>query len=323
MLQIGEQSWPALEAYFGRAKAACLCSYCYKRHLWFYDGGRLGKLKIVTLRIGANLKHFHLSSGGSKLRFREQKHWRARRNACTAGYRRVINIQRIQVSRLCGPSLSVIVRNVSRNFQALYGVYQHGMRRNTFCTAWNIKLLKIIRRELFFNQTSLPRQPQCCCVLSGTVKIRNFKIRKLLQRFIPRLPSTWCKFVNLKFKRPRCFDFRVSKVWWPSGEHMWTKNNWERVLCTLSQCLSDAWLISTCSKPLPHDQQQCEAYSTFSSKLQCPENIVIPLEGVLMISMSIMISKHLQSGLEFTMKKDSDLHSSWRLLYFPATKEEH
>ena len=76
MLQIGEQSWPALEAYFGRAKAACLCSYCYKRHLWFYDGRRLGRVKIVTLRIGANLKHFHLSSGVSTWRFREQKHWR-------------------------------------------------------------------------------------------------------------------------------------------------------------------------------------------------------------------------------------------------------
>ena len=175
MLQIGEQSWPALEAYFGRAKAACLSSYCYRRHLWFYDGGRLGRVKIVTLRIGANLKHFHLSSGVSTWRFREQKHWRARRNACTAGYRRVINIQRIQVSCLCGAPLLVIFRKVSRNFQALYGVYQHGMLRNTFWTAWNIKLLKIIRRELFFKQTSLRRQPQCCCVLSGTVKIRNFE----------------------------------------------------------------------------------------------------------------------------------------------------
>ena len=68
MLQIREQSWPALEAYFGRAKAAFLCSYCYKRDLWFYDGGRLGRVKIVTLRIGANLKHFHLSSGVSTWR---------------------------------------------------------------------------------------------------------------------------------------------------------------------------------------------------------------------------------------------------------------
>ena len=70
------------------------------------------------------------------------------------------------------------------------------------------------------------------------------------------------------------------------------------VLCPSAP--SNAWLISTWSKSLPHDQQQCEAYSTFSSKLQCPENIVIPLEGVLIVSMSIMISKHLQSGLEFT-----------------------
>ena len=30
---------------FGRAKAACLCSYCCNRHLC-YDGGRLGRVKI-------------------------------------------------------------------------------------------------------------------------------------------------------------------------------------------------------------------------------------------------------------------------------------
>ena len=39
----------------------------------------IGRIKIVTLRVGANLKHFHLSSGVSTWRFREQKHWRARR----------------------------------------------------------------------------------------------------------------------------------------------------------------------------------------------------------------------------------------------------
>ena len=68
-------------------------------------------------------------------RFLEQKYWRARRNARTVGHRRVMNIQRIQVSRLYGASLLVIFRKVSPNFQALYGVYQHGMLRNTFCTA--------------------------------------------------------------------------------------------------------------------------------------------------------------------------------------------
>ena len=36
-----------MQAYFGRAKAACLCSYCCNRHLC-YDGGRLGRVKIVT-----------------------------------------------------------------------------------------------------------------------------------------------------------------------------------------------------------------------------------------------------------------------------------
>ena len=44
---------------------------------------------------------------------------------------------------------------------------------------------------------------------------------------------------------------------------------------------------------------QSEAYSTFSSMLHWPENVVIPLEGVLVVLMSIMIWKHLQSGLEF------------------------
>ena len=42
-------------AYFGRAKAACLCSYCCNHHLC-YDGGRLGRVKIVTLRVGARAK---------------------------------------------------------------------------------------------------------------------------------------------------------------------------------------------------------------------------------------------------------------------------
>ena len=37
-----------------RAKAACLCSYCCNRHLC-HDGGRLGRVKIVTLRVGAPL----------------------------------------------------------------------------------------------------------------------------------------------------------------------------------------------------------------------------------------------------------------------------
>ena len=88
------------------------------------------------------------------------------------------------------------------------------------------------------------------------------------------------------------------------------------VLCPSAPVTPD-WLS------LPHDQQQCEAYSTFSAKLQCPENIVIPLEGVLMVSMSIMISNTSSrwTGIYQIMKKDSDFRSSWPLLYFPATKE--
>ena len=37
-----------MQAYFGRAKAACLCSYCCNRHLC-YDGERLGRVKIPAL----------------------------------------------------------------------------------------------------------------------------------------------------------------------------------------------------------------------------------------------------------------------------------
>ena len=58
---------PAVQAYFGRAKAACLRSYCCNRHLWCYDGGRLGRVKIVTLRVGAGAKEGQGEGGGEKL----------------------------------------------------------------------------------------------------------------------------------------------------------------------------------------------------------------------------------------------------------------
>ena len=54
-----------MRAYFGRAKAACLCSYCCNRHLC-YDGGRLGRVKIVTLRVGARAKEGKRGGGGEK-----------------------------------------------------------------------------------------------------------------------------------------------------------------------------------------------------------------------------------------------------------------
>ena len=42
-----------MQAYFGWAKP-CSCSwYCCSRHLWFYDSGRLGRVEIVTLTVGA------------------------------------------------------------------------------------------------------------------------------------------------------------------------------------------------------------------------------------------------------------------------------
>ena len=76
---------------------------------------------------------------------------------------------------------------------------------------------------------------------------------------------------------------------------------------------------------LVQDQQQCQAYSTVSSKLQCPENIVIPWEGVLIVLMSVMISKHIQSGLEFTKlwRKIPTSVLGVTLIMFPRYNREH
>ena len=70
-----------MQVYFGRAKAACLCSYCCNRHLC-YDGGRLGRVKIVTLRVGARAKEGKRGGGGGKNfqhALSRAKHSRARR----------------------------------------------------------------------------------------------------------------------------------------------------------------------------------------------------------------------------------------------------
>ena len=53
------------QAYFGQAKAACLCSYFCNRHLC-YDGGRSGRVKIVTLRVGVRAKEGKRGGGGEK-----------------------------------------------------------------------------------------------------------------------------------------------------------------------------------------------------------------------------------------------------------------
>ena len=50
-----------MQAYFGQAKAAC--SYCCNCHLC-YDEGRLGGVKIVTLRVGARAKEVQRGGGG-------------------------------------------------------------------------------------------------------------------------------------------------------------------------------------------------------------------------------------------------------------------
>ena len=45
------------------AEAACLCSYCCNRPLC-YDGGRQGRVKIVTLRVGARAKEGRIGGVG-------------------------------------------------------------------------------------------------------------------------------------------------------------------------------------------------------------------------------------------------------------------
>ena len=50
----------------GWAKAACLCSYCCSHHLWFYDRGRLGRVEIATLGVGARAKEGKGGGGGEK-----------------------------------------------------------------------------------------------------------------------------------------------------------------------------------------------------------------------------------------------------------------
>ena len=69
-----------MQAYFGWAKP-CSCSYCCSRHLLFYDSGRLGRVEIVTLRVGVRAKegegkgrtHFPLSQGGFNMAFSRAK----------------------------------------------------------------------------------------------------------------------------------------------------------------------------------------------------------------------------------------------------------
>ena len=43
----------------------CLCSYCCNRHLC-YDGGRFGRVKLETLRVGASAKEGTREGGGEK-----------------------------------------------------------------------------------------------------------------------------------------------------------------------------------------------------------------------------------------------------------------
>ena len=87
-----------MQAYFWRAKAACLCLYCCNCHLC-YDGWRLGRVKTVTLRVGARVKEgkrearfFWLAPFSPpflsfNMHFRKQNIHAPEENACTAGHK--------------------------------------------------------------------------------------------------------------------------------------------------------------------------------------------------------------------------------------------
>ena len=56
---INMSNMPSLQTYFGQAKTACLCLYCTccSCHLWFYNrGGRLRRVEIAALMVGARAK---------------------------------------------------------------------------------------------------------------------------------------------------------------------------------------------------------------------------------------------------------------------------
>ena len=46
-----------MQAYFGKVKVACLCSYCYNHHLCCYDRRKIRESKYSNpVRVGARVK---------------------------------------------------------------------------------------------------------------------------------------------------------------------------------------------------------------------------------------------------------------------------
>ena len=46
-----------MQAYFGKVKVACLCSYCYNHNLWCYDRRKIRESKYSNpIRVGARVK---------------------------------------------------------------------------------------------------------------------------------------------------------------------------------------------------------------------------------------------------------------------------
>ena len=99
---------------------------------------------------------------------------------------------------------------------------------------------------------------------------------------------------------------------------MGTKNNWERVLCTLSQCPCDAWLIIA-----PSWSTAMWSILDIFSKVAMPRKHCNTFGRC-----SDGIDVH--NDFEYIFKVDWNLpsyeerfrlRSSWPLLYFPATKE--
>ena len=66
-----------MQAYFGWAKpCSCSCSwYCFSRHLWFYDSGRLGRVEKVALTVVVRAKEGKGGGGGAGWKhYENEKH---------------------------------------------------------------------------------------------------------------------------------------------------------------------------------------------------------------------------------------------------------
>ena len=71
-----------MRAYFVRVRTIVV-----GRHLWFYDSGRLRRVEIVTLTVGAPFDSSHLLLSWVSFNMSlSRANWALKENSCTAGY---------------------------------------------------------------------------------------------------------------------------------------------------------------------------------------------------------------------------------------------